>query len=410
MTLSSIATRLIFAAPWFFVFAQLVSGGQHRFASLAVANIVMAAIYVSLLLITLIALVVEKRSIAVPKIILTNLIVFYSLFAIFGLATQEFVFVLKDLTLMGLQIIFFILGYLLYSQAQSERILKKILRDNFFIALLMGVITSWYGLTEIVSPIFGYQALALLASMKFGRPWANRYFFAFIAVDILLWAFGKQTMVMIGLLITIWLFVRPRHHFQQEAKMARWVVAPSLVLAALLINSLTDITDSGTFKKLGLLINQFDSQSLTGAVNPAMLYLAFDDSTAGRLLEYLLIYEEAQQNPLTLLFGQGPGGALSLEVKNLYSAIESFVFSETQGVQTLPAFILLKAGLSGLVLFTYLLISVFRYRHFASHLVWPILIMIVLSCLAFATVFRFHFLFFLIGLFVCERRLKNEGF
>lgn len=407
MTLTSTITRSIFIAPWIFVIAQLANDGQHRFSGLAVANVVMASTYIFLTVMMLAAFLAERKPLLVPK---THLIVVascYALFAVLGLASHEFSYVLKDLVLVGIQIIFFIMGYILSSRLTDERMLQTILAENLILAITLGIFRTLYEPTDIVSPIYGYQALALYATMKSGRLWTHCLFLMFIFADVFLWAFGKQTVVIICLLGVVWLFAKQNDRLDQVARVSKVWLLPTVLLTMIGLASLIDITATGAAKKFEMLFSQFDRANLTGAVDPAMLYLAFDDSTAGRLVEYVMIYEEAQKNPLSFITGRGFGATLNLEVKNLYSSIEQFVFSETQGTQTLPAFLLLKGGLIWVAAFLFFLIKLVRLRNFAGHLVWPIIVMLVLALVAFATVFRFHFLFFFIGALINELRVKH---
>ena len=185
------------------------------------------------------------------------------------------------------------------------------------------------------------------------------------------------------------------------------------MLAVLIITTFTVFNNLSTFDlrafdKLNLLLNQIEISVLfSGPLTADSIYDGLDMSTAGRVVELLLIWEKFTSSIPSFLFGGGFGSALDLSIKNNFSDL-TYTFQETQSVQTLLAFVPSRFGFLGVFYGLYVLLKQFKERRFSGNMYVPYIICLILSFLAFSTVFKFHFISFFLGAMVYNVRVKKQ--
>ena len=316
-----------------------------------------------------------------------------------GLLNNKPEHIAKDFALVAMQILFLILGYSLAIDFIKERLIQHIVAINLVISVILGLSVINTQTFDIVSPIFGFQALALFGALAFKKWTHTLLFFLTLMSGVVFWGFGKQSALYSLVLLAIWVFrslgpsSATRTTYSFGFKQLGFTIIALLVLWA----TVNITTSSGIEKKTQSFFQNLDLYYISSSLSVDTIYLAFDDSTAGRLVEYILISEKMSSSIIFTMFGSGLGGALDLSIKNQYAGLASFTFSNTQGVQTLPAFILLKGGVLGSFLFAYFCRALWSLRKYEGDLVVLSAAIVFLSVLAFPTVIRFHFLFYFIG-------------
>ena len=144
---------------------------------------------------------------------------------------------------------------------------------------------------------------------------------------------------------------------------------------------------------------------------PELAYAVVDVSTAGRIYEVIITFNGFLESKIKMLFGEGLGAMVDLSGKNELAQL-TFDFGETRAVQTLPAFIFLKSGILGCLIFLLVLYKQFENRLLSNKLFYPYLLCLIASILAFSTLFKFHFITFFLGAMAANvfyTRNQNKG-
>ena len=398
--------RILFITPWLFVLLQvaLVNDSQHRFSALGQANIMMAISY--LICSSFIFLLMRKAK-TVPLGFILAVVLFLTILIV-SFFLNDFRFLVKDAGLILLQFMFFALGWFFYSEIQNSGFVKTILLDNLLIGAVGAVIIRNYGF-DVVSPLFGYLALATFAYARFGKQYRNVFILALLIFN-LGWSFGKQTLLLSLLCILIGGYQNNELQRKRVVRLLK-ILSKTLLLGlfVFVIVSFSDVLNLRSLVKFEILFQKLDlSQILFGLGKADALYLSLDVSTAGRVLELVLIWENLVASPLNFMFGSGLGASLDLGIKNAYAGL-SYNFEETQSVQTLLAFVPSRFGFLGVAAVIFIFFRSFNKRHLSGSLFAPWLICFFLSLMAFPTVFRFHFFGFFWGAMVHSYLQKKKN-
>lgn len=400
--------RLLFAVPWIFVLLQVffAASSTHRFAALSKSNMALTGIYLVMLffLPLLLKKINKPPKSSIVVIVLTIVIIPISL------SINEPLFLFKDLVLISLHVIFFILGWCFYFIFDSKSKVKYLIKDGLTLSIIFGIISLSTDF-DMVSPMFGYFALTTFARVKFGREF-NIYFLLSLLLYNFVWSFGKQTLLISIICIISVFLINSDIKKTRELILAKIYKYSALIFFTLSIITVLYFFDTSNLKsvvKFNLLLQQIDLFGLlSGPLSAKAIYSGLDASTAGRVIELLLIWDKLSSSPLSFLFGGGLGTSLDLSIKNQFSGIK-FNFDETQSVQTLIAFIPSRFGFLGLLFVIYVSIKHFNLRRYTRNLYIPYIICLALSIMAFSTVFKFHFISFFLGAMVYNVRASKKN-
>lgn len=398
--------RLLFLIPWIYVIFQIFfeSYTSHRFQALSKSNLALAFVY--LVTFSLVPLFFAKLK-APPKSSIF-VISFISLVIVISLTINNPIFVLKDTTLIIMQVVFFFIGWSFSYIFDCKSYIKTLIRDGIIFGALLGSYAFFVDY-DLVSPMFGVLALAAFASVKYGREF-NFYFLICLLMLNITWSFGKQTLIISFISIIIIMMsssdLKKQQKFFYKFLYRFSMLAVSIVAILTLLNFL-DTSNLRSFSKLNLLIDQIKlSVLLSGPLTADSIYEGLDMSTAGRLIELLLIWEKLTSSVPSFLFGGGFGSALDLTLKNQYTTL-TYSFQETQSVQTLLAFVTSRFGFIGVFFGLYALFKQFKERRFSGNFYVPYVICLLLSLLAFSTVFKFHYISFFMGAMFYNVRIRK---
>lgn len=401
--------RVLFSFSWIFVLIQhlfVIQGEIHRFVFLGVANKVQAFCYFFLIALFFFL----KGRFKKPSNQIVLLIIFSFCLFLIGLALNNPSAVFTDFALIGMQIIFFYLGWVFFKELGNKDLIKKILNDSIFFALVIGVLFFSYGF-EYQSPIIGFYALSIYAVLRFGKTFSIYFWIILIMMNIL-WAFGKQNLLisLIGLALIYFngdvfnsRYINLRH---LSNTFLRLVMLFPILISSVYILFFSDL-EFGSVTKLLLLL---DSLSFEIPINilfiyPELLYQVLDVSTASRLYELILVLDQNSKSILSIFLGQGFGGEIDLSSKNEFVGLE-YTFETTRVAQTLPVFLLLKFGVIGTLFFIILFFSYLRRRIYSKNLFYPFLICFITSILAFSITI-FHFIGFFWGAMIAQNNLRE---
>lgn len=343
-------------------------------------------------------------------------IFFIIIFFIYGISINPINSVLIDVLLLAMHGAFFYLGWNLYQEMHNEKLIKSILIDGIIISTIIGIFfLSFSG--EIVSPIIGLLALSMFGMMRFGNKFSIYFWLIFLIMN-LLWSFGKQTLLIsvISLLIIFFNPASIKNAFKTSKRIANSslkLVIFSLLGASSYLLILSLNIEMASIRKTLLFFENLDlNTSFSLLLNyPELAYAVVDVSTAGRIYEVIITFNGFLESKIKMLFGEGLGAMVDLSGKNELAQL-TFDFGETRAVQTLPAFIFLKFGISGCLIFLLVLYKQFENRLLSNKLFYPYLLCLIASILAFSTLFKFHFITFFLGAMAANvfyTRNQNKG-
>ncbi len=390
----------------------IISQGMHRFIALNISNKFQAVVY---FLTIFLFFIFRGRLMKFPNKLI-YFIFFIIVFFIYGISINPINSALIDVLLLTMHGAFFYLGWNLYQEMHNEKLIKSILIDGIIISTIIGIFfLSFSG--EIVSPIIGLLALSMFGMMRFGNKFSIYFWLIFLIMN-LLWSFGKQTLLISAISLLI-IFFNPasiKNAFKTYKKIAnsslKLVIFSLLgVSSYLLILSLN--IEMASIRKTLLFFENLDlNTSFSLLLNyPELAYAVVDVSTAGRIYEVIITFNGFLESKIKMLFGEGLGAMIDLSGKNELAQL-TFDFGETRAVQTLPAFIFLKFGILGCLIFLLVLYKQFKNRLLSNKLFYPYLLCLIASILAFSTLFKFHFITFFLGAMAANvfyARNQNKG-
>lgn len=399
--------RLLFLVPWLYVIFQIfyVLSTTHRFQALSKSNLALAVVY----LVTFSILPILFTKLKAPPKDSNLAISFIAFIIVISLTINKPIFVLKDATLIVLQLIFFLIGWTFSHVFDSKFYVKLLIRDGIIFGTFLGIYTFSVDY-DLVSPMFGIFATAAYARVKYGREFNFYFFISFLLLNIF-WAFGKQTLILSAIAVTIVIMSSSDLKKYQNLKnkfLYRFLILALLIFTVIVSFDYLNTADIKSFAKLNLLLDQIKIGILfSGPLTADLIYDGLDISTAGRVYELLLIYDKITSSIPSFLFGGGLGLGLDLSLKNDYSNL-SFTFQETQSVQTLLAFVPSRFGFLGVFFGLYILFKQFKERRFSGNIYVPYILCLILSLLAFSTVFKFHFISFFLGAMLYNVRSRKR--
>lgn len=398
--------RLLFSIPWVYVIFQIyfASTTGHRFEALSKSNVALGIVYVVTFFLLPIFFTKLK---AAPKG--SSLVIsFIILIIVVSLTINNPIFVLKDTGLIIMQVIFFFTGWFFFYIFDSKLYVKKLISDGIIIGFLLGIYATFVDY-DLVSPMFGIFALATYARVKFGREF-NTYFLVCFLMFNITWSFGKQT-ILISILSVIVILMssdpEKLHKFSAKS-LYRFSVLVVSTISIFILFTYLNVSDLRSFAKLHLFLDQIKISSfLSGPLTAESIYYGLDVSTAGRIVELLLIWEKLSSSIPSFLFGSGLGASLDLSLKNHFSDM-IFTFQETQSVQTLIAFVPSRFGFLGVFLILIVIFKQFKERNYSGNIYVSYMLCLILSFFAFSTVFKFHFISVFLGAMAHNVRIRKQ--
>lgn len=399
--------RLLFLIPWVYVIFQIFfeSFTSHRFEALSKSNLALAVVYLANFF--LIPLFFAKLK-APPK----GSVLFISIIAliiVISLTINNPIFVLKDTTLIIMQAVFFFIGWSFSYIFDCKPYVKILIRDGIIFSAFLGTYVFFVDY-DLVSPMFGVLALASFARVKYGREFNFYFLICFLMLNFV-WSFGKQTLIIS--FISVIIIIMSSSDLKKQRRfidkfLYRFSMLAVFMIATLTVLNFLDTSNLRSFTKLNLLLDQIKISVLfSGPLTADSIYDGLDMSTAGRVIELLLIWEKLISSVPSFLFGGGFGSALDLALKNQFSNL-TYTFQETQSVQTLLAFVPSRFGFIGVFFGLYLLFKQFKERKLSGNIYVPYVICLILSFLAFSTVFKFHFISFFMGAMLYNVRIRKQ--
>lgn len=407
--------RILFSCSWVIVIFQYlyIQTGLHRFAVLSITNKIQAFSYV-IILILLLAFISKLKKPSINIIITFTITI---ILLLIGVVNNPLNSALVDFSVLAMQLTFFYIGWIYFDHLSNKKIINKLLNDSLFFSFFLGLIAFISGLQELVTPMLGFLALSVYASMRFGKRF-NKHFWAMLIIMNILWSFGKQTLLT-SIIAIIFIYFNPsaiRSVFSNYQSIYnntfKLFIFFSISTFSFFLLASSGIEFSAV-RKLFLLIENTNLEIPFYILlnNPELVYEIVDVSTAGRVYELIIVFNSHSSSYTSLIFGSGLGGEMDLAYKNEVAGLD-FTFGTTRVAQTLPVFLFLKFGLFGILIFLFLLIKYIVERKNSQFLFYPFLLCLIMSIIAFSTVFKFHFVGFFWGAMIAQisqDKLKKQN-
>jgi hypothetical protein len=407
--------RTLFSSSWIIVIFQYlyIQTGLHRFAVLSITNKIQAfAYFIILFLFISFISKLKKPSFNIITIFIGSIILL-----LIGIVNNPLNSALVDFSVLIMQFTFYYIGWIYFDRLGNEDIIKKLLNDSLFFSFFLGLIAFSAGFQELVTPMLGFLALSVYASMRFGKRF-NKHFWAMLIIMNILWSFGKQTLLT-SVIAIIFVHLNPsiiRSVFSNSQSIYnnffKLLIFFSIsTFSFFLLASLS--IEFSSIRKLILLIENMNLDIPFSVLlnNPELVYEIVDVSTAGRIYELIIVFNSHSNTYLSFIFGSGVGGEMDLGYKNELAGLD-FSFGTTRVAQTLPVFLFLKFGLFGILIFLLLFIKYLVKRKNSQFLFYPFFLCLLMSIIAFSTVFKFHFVGFFWGAMVAQisqSKLKKQN-
>ncbi len=399
--------RVLFIIPWFSILVQMlfIHIGYHRFKALSYTNKTLALLYI----VTFFVILFSHKKIGKHILSFFFLLYFLALYS-FLIFNNNIISIVIDVVLLSLQAIFLYFGYYFSEIIRNKYVQRKIIKDNIIIAILLGIIyLSIFQDVEIVNPSFGLFILASIYLYDLQSLIALLYFFLAFLIFNIVFSFGKQNFIVTFLTLLVYKFFLPMRNYKNIHLYVLNFFKYSFIFlfifaAMLLIFKYGD--NINAVRKLKIFINNFKYDLFIQNIefiynNPYIVYEFFDLSTAGRLSEFFIALNTLIEKN-SLLIGNGLGIELDFSERDKYTFF--YEFEKTRSVQTLFTFLISRFGIIGYISLVVFLLYLYFRGVFKD--VWgkAFLICLVLSMIAFSTVFKYHYMMFFLGVALSRKR------